>query len=364
MGCGGSQMKDKVEVTTRDELKEERKEAKEEDEKEAQRKREEEKNASNRPEKLTPTVVGPETFDPQSDAAVLRKATKGLGTDEQAIISVLANRTNKQLQDIRRAYKQKYEKDVVKEIEDDTSGDFQKLLVALLRGRGAHDAIMVRNAIHGVGTNEAALIETLSNRTNMELEEIMIKYEKEYTQQLTKDILSDTSFNLKQAFAAILKCKRDQAADYDEQQAIKDADTFYKAGEGRFGTDDDKFIELLTKRSYPSLRKTFQVYQEKRGKTIIEAIKNETSGDYCDLLVAIVQCIVDAASYYAERLHLAMKGIGTNDDALIGIIVSRCELDMGDIKEKYLAAYGKSLADAISDDTSGDYKKLLLALIK
>ncbi len=44
-------------------------------------------------------------IDPASDAKVLREAMDGLGTDEDAIINILANRTNNQRQRISSAYK-------------------------------------------------------------------------------------------------------------------------------------------------------------------------------------------------------------------------------------------------------------------
>lgn len=46
--------------------------------------------------------------DPSSDASILRKAMKGLGTDESAIIGVLAHRTSDQRQQIMLKYQQAY----------------------------------------------------------------------------------------------------------------------------------------------------------------------------------------------------------------------------------------------------------------
>lgn len=59
---------------------------------------------------LSPTVVPYQDFDPRADAEVLRKAMKGFGTDEKAIIQVLANRTNLQRQEIEVQFKTLYGK--------------------------------------------------------------------------------------------------------------------------------------------------------------------------------------------------------------------------------------------------------------
>lgn len=52
-----------------------------------------------------------------------------------------------------------------------------------------------------------------------------------------------------------------------------------KAGEGRWGTDELAFSDVLAKRSHKQLRATFQAYQILIGKDIEEAIEEETSGD-------------------------------------------------------------------------------------
>lgn len=59
---------------------------------------------------LSPTVTENPNFDPRTDADVLRKAMKGFGTDEKAIIQVLAYRTNLQRQEIANQFKTLYGK--------------------------------------------------------------------------------------------------------------------------------------------------------------------------------------------------------------------------------------------------------------
>ena len=45
---------------------------------------------------------------------------------------------------------------------------------------------------------------------------------------------------------------------------------------------------------------------------------------------------------------LMFQGLGTDDQALIRVMVSRCEVDMGNIKQSFAQQYGKQLSAFIA----------------
>ena len=95
---------------------------------------------------------------------------------------------------------------------------------------------------------------------------------------------------------------------------------------------------------------------------MIDEIENETTGNIKILLKEILYNNMMPYELFAEKLYLSMKGAGTDEDTLSRILVSRCELDMSDIRDIYQNKYNANLKDDIIDDTSGKYQKLCVYL--
>ena len=104
-------------------------------------------------------------------------------------------------------------------------------------------------------------------------------------------------------------------------------------------------------------------YERLTGKGLLHAIEKEFSGDIRKLLETIVQASMNLPAYFAKRIRDSVKGEGTNDSRLIRIIVSRYEIDLGLIKQAYVARFHRDMLDDIRDDTSGNYQEILTELI-
>ncbi|XP_073690752.1 annexin A11a [Garra rufa] len=205
--------------------------------------------------------------DPLRDAEVLRKAMKGFGTDEQAIINLLGSRSNRQRVPLLVSYKTAYGKDLVKDLKSELSGNFEKLVLAMLKTPAQFDAYELKEAIKGAGTDEACLIEILASRSNAEIREINQVFKAENKKTLEESISGDTSGHFRRLLVSLAQGNRDESENVDISVAKQDAQALYQAGENKLGTDESRFNAILCARSKAHLRaaETYRPNQPLRG---------------------------------------------------------------------------------------------------
>jgi len=302
-------------------------------------------------------------FNAEDDAQVLRKAMKGIGTDEKAITGILSTRTNSQRQQIKTAFKQAYGKDLIKELKSELSGNYERLVIGLMRKPVEYDAYCLHKAMEGAGTDEAVLIEILASRSNAEIREINEVYKTLYKKNLEKELQSETSGHFRRLLVSLNNASRNENTSVDYNKARQDAENLYKAGEKKWGTDEAAFNVVMASRSHTQLRATFDEYKKIANRDIVKSLEGEFSGYILKGMLAIVGVSRDAPSYFASQFYKSMKGLGTSDDDLIRAAITRSEVDMEEIKQRFNVMYKSSLAKFISNDTSGDYKHLLLGIV-
>ncbi|ESO06772.1 hypothetical protein HELRODRAFT_185477 [Helobdella robusta] len=309
------------------------------------------------------TVIPNPHFNSEEAAKKLRAAMKGAGADEKIIIDVLVSHDNAQRQEIIDVYKTLFGRDLIKDLKAELGGYFESTVVALMTPKYEFLAKDLARAMKGAGTDETALIQILCAHMNKDLIEIKSAYKKLTGRELESDIIEDTSGHIKHLLVAQSNAFREDEGPVDYDRVEKDVDEINKAAKKKFGADAETFNAILSSRSYNQLYATFERYKEKYGEDIEDTIKKETGGNLRDGLLTIVQYTKDPSLFFAKCLYKSMKGAGTDDRTLIRIIVTRSEDDLASIAGAFYAMYEQPLSDYISSDCSGDYKRLLLAIL-
>jgi hypothetical protein len=311
----------------------------------------------------TPGLAGVDPSAYLQHVEILRNACQGTGTDEEAIVKVIASTTNQERAIIRRLYTQKYNEDLVTRLQSELSGDFKEAAVGSFMTPTEYDAYCLNGALKGIGTKEGVLTEIIGSRTPQELAAVKQVYAANYGDVLDNAVASDTSGDYQKLLLSLLQCQRSNAIQPDSTGCMNDAAALYQAGEGKWATDEATFNRIFATRSPTELALINQYYKQQTGKGLLGAINSEFSGDTKELLGTIVRSNVDPYGYYAGRIHESVDGLGTNDSRLIRNVCARHAVDMPYIRQAYQRDYGKDMLADIQGDTSGHYRQVLSSLI-
>lgn len=225
------------------------------------------------------------------DAYHLRKAMAGLGTKESVLIEIMCSRTNGEIAEIKRVYRQLYKQELEHDIIGDTSGHFQRLLVSLsAAGRDEStrtDPLKANQDAHALhrageqrlGTDEACFNAILASQNYSQLRLVFQEYQKITGHSIEKAIEAEFSGDIKSGLLAVVSCVQNRAAYF--------AKLLYDSMAG-LGTRDTDLIRIIVSRSEVDLADIRQEFQRLYKKSLIDMIKGDCSGAYKDGLIAVV----------------------------------------------------------------------------
>ncbi|KAG4960080.1 hypothetical protein JHK82_036765 [Glycine max] len=316
------------------------------------------------------TLIAPSNHSPQEDAEALRKAFEGWGTDENTVIVILGHRTVYQRQQIRRVYEEIYQEDLVKRLESEIKGDFEKAVYRWILEPADRDAVLANVAIKS-GKNYNVIVEIATILSPEELLAVRRAYLNRYKHSLEEDVAAHTSGHLRQASSCVhlthllvglVTAFRHVGDEINPKLAQSEAEILHDAVKEKKGSYEET-IRVLTTRSRTQLVATFNRYREIHGTSISKKLVDEGSDEFQRALYTAIRAINDPIKYYEKVVRNAIKKVGTDEDALTRVVVSRAEKDLKIISEVYYKRNSVLLEHAIAKEISGDYKKFLLTLL-
>lgn len=299
--------------------------------------------------------------DASRDADALRKAMKGLGTDDTVLIRILSKPDPLQIELLKDTYTRRIQRNLEKDVESETSGNYRKGLLGLVYGPLRHDVECLHDALDGAGTKEAVLNDVLLGRSNADMKAIKDAYLGKCHHSLESKVRGDLSGLTKELFNMAMAGKRAEESTPVHQQATGNDVRDLKEATKDNDVNQLAVCSILTSRSDQQLRAICQSYPG------FEAvIQKRFWGHMRDALLTIWCRAKNRESHDAEALNECMSGIGLNREERLVQRIVRLHWDrqhLNRVKSTYSTKFQVNLTDHIRKKTSGDCRQLLLAMI-
>ncbi|KAD7117531.1 hypothetical protein E3N88_04799 [Mikania micrantha] len=305
-----------------------------------------------------PTTV-PSPFE---DCEQLRKAFAGWGTNEELIIKILAHRNGAQRKKIQETYSEAYGEDLLKDLDSELSSDFQRAVLLWTLEPADRDAYLVNEATKKLTASNFVIMEIACTRSSDQLLCARKAYHAKYKKSMEEDVAHHTSGDFRKLLVPLVSAFRYEGDEVNMTLAKSEAKTFHQKICDK-AYNDDELIRILATRSKPQLNATLNHYNNQFGNAITKDLKADPEDEYLKLLRSTIKCLTVPEKYYEKVLRMAINKLGTDEKALTRVIITRAEVDLQRIAEEYQRRNSVPLDRAIAGDTSGDYEKMLLALM-
>lgn len=296
----------------------------------------------------------------------LYDAMNGWGTDEFTLTGLVCTIPENLYEDIHSLYAKNYGKKLVDHIESETSFNYKKALKFQAMPWAESRATALYGAMAGWGTAEDQLIRVVICSTMRERALIREAYKAKYGKDLIQHIKSETSGSFKNCLVAVLKSTHPRARiDFDA-----DCDAIKAAMDG-MGTDETAIIKIVAGKTPEQIETLKAKFEEKFGEDLYARIDDETwdwgtsiffGANFRACMLGLMRKPIEALAYSVRD---CIVGFGTDDTGLITLLTHLSERKRRDLRSMYAEIKnGGDLYKHIKGDTSGNYERALLAMVK
>ncbi|KAJ8248763.1 hypothetical protein GJAV_G00227480 [Gymnothorax javanicus] len=240
---------------------------------------------------LESVILGLMKSTTQYDATAIKGSMKGLGTDEETLIEILCSRSNEELVQIKQVYKELFKTDLEKDVHGDTSGNFRKLLMALVQtkreapsnivdqGKIDQDAKALYDAgLNTKGTDVETWIAIMAGRSVPHLQKVFQRYNGYSPYDIQESIRKEVKGDLEKSFLTLVQCF--------ENKQLYFASRLHDAMKSK-GAKEKVVTRIMISRCEVDLMKIRSEFKRHFGKSLYQTIAEHTKGDYQKVLLSL-----------------------------------------------------------------------------
>lgn len=281
---------------------------------------------------------------------------------ENVIVNILSNTTNLDRQIIRRYYKKIYNVPIQIHIKNKLSSSLKDITLDMFDTSYEFDARELHRSLTSFMADENTIIEIFVSRPKSHLDLTQKIYKKFYNTSLQSDIMKLKSQSFKDFLITMLNNSRPSQQTISINDAYNISKDIVKNGIKTYGKDVNLFKEVFVLKSREDLILICRAFLELYQKSLYDSIEADISGNNKKLLKGILFGVITPAQWFAKKAFKSIEGIGTDENTLNRVLVSRCEIDMDAIREYYFRERKTDFKNDIHGDTSGAYSQILINL--
>ncbi|CAF1165840.1 unnamed protein product [Rotaria sordida] len=196
------------------------------------------------------------------------------------------------------------------------------------------------------------LLEILLALNNYDIQKFKEIYENLFKNSLENDIelIHDKKSIMSKLLIQLLEGKRCEVNAHSISVAKTIAGQLYEVRQGTSDIDSDTYTQLFTRDSFSQLAAIFDIYEDKYGQSIQEAIEHQFKNEIeIKCFQDMVEYIRLPNNYYSKILRQALDEIPIDYKTLIRIIIGHQSKDLDEIKLEYSKIYDETLDKTIED---------------
>ncbi|KAF8084636.1 hypothetical protein N665_0709s0013 [Sinapis alba] len=226
----------------------------------------------------------------ERDAFLAKESTKMFTKNNWVLVEIACTRSPLDLFKVKQAYQARYKKSLEEDVAQHTSGDLRKLLLPLVstfRYEGDEvnmrlarsEAKLLHEKVSEKAFSDDDFIRILTTRSKAQLGATLNHYNNEYGNAINKNLKEDSDDEYLKLLRAAITCLT-----YPERHFEK----VLRLAINKMGTDEWALTRVVTTRTEVDMERIKEEYQRRNSISLHHAVAKDTSGDYEDMLVALL----------------------------------------------------------------------------
>lgn len=283
----------------------------------------------------------------------------GIGCNDSKLIAALCGRTKTQLRHTAKQFREKYDKDLRKDVKGEAGGSYGKMMWYALAPPEVYVADAIDAACVGMGCNEMALLELLVCQSTAGMAAGRACWEGRHDGSLIDYLDKELGFDYRHLQALLfelLKGVRDEGSAVDEGKLEGQIATLNKeCKKGAFSDFKENIVISVIAPGNPTHNAALaKAYELKHSKSLSAALKKKCGKKFHACLEAL---LMPKADFVAKRLKDAMAGWGADKGAMARLLGGLDGDGMAAVCASYERKYGLPLASSLRDELGGSMER-------